>query len=181
MHQFCIDNNGIAEGPYSAKEILSMNLPLETMVLDSESGEWRPLSDYNMEDYSLLEVDEAEEFLLRTYPQGQVDRTDCIQEDPPIQQPEEEVEQDGMTEEELESWRAKRREQRAKARRSDNRANGLVTMIGGLVMGGIGVLITAISDGSVIKIGLIAVGGFMALKGLLQVISGEGDDDDNQE
>lgn len=68
MHQFYMNNNGIAEGPYSAHEILSMNLPLETMILDSESGEWHPLSDYNMEAYAIQGTDEAEEFLLNSAP-----------------------------------------------------------------------------------------------------------------
>lgn len=56
MHNFYIERNGINEGPYTAKEILTLNLPLETMILDCETGEWHPLSDYNMEAYSFLDA-----------------------------------------------------------------------------------------------------------------------------
>lgn len=64
--------------------------------------------------------------------------------------------------------------QREKNQRSENRENGLATMVIGLFMGGVGVLITALSGGSVIKIGLIGVGAYMVLKGLFQLLFGIG-------
>lgn len=76
---FSIDNNGVIEGPYTAQEILSMDLSPETRIFDSETRKWHPLSEYNMESYDTFENDEAEEFLLNSGVQPVNDCSDINQ------------------------------------------------------------------------------------------------------
>lgn len=171
MYNFYYEKNGEAIGPYSAKEMAMMQLPEDTLVTeDSLNGEWRNANEFDFDELASMEFSDYD----KPFEKNDYQFDGYVPEDTEIQQVDDENhKEESMSEEELQAWREKKRAQYAKERRTDNRFNGLGNIVGGAVTIGIGVVVTLLSGGSVIKIGLIVVGAFMILKGLIQVISGE--------
>lgn len=57
MYHFFVDINGETRGPYSAKDMLSMNLPSDTAVTeDSLNGEWYYAGSFDFEELSRNEL-----------------------------------------------------------------------------------------------------------------------------
>ncbi len=47
MHKFYIKKDNIIEGPYSAKQMLELNLMHNTLVKEECINEWLPISKYD--------------------------------------------------------------------------------------------------------------------------------------
>ena len=168
MYHFFIDRDGEIDGPYSAKDMLSMNLPADAVVTeDFLKGEWYYANSFDFEELSRNEL----------YGDDECNNTDSELREYSTTEDIENNDYESSTE--YQEWRENHREKSKKEQKEDNRWDGMAHMIGGIIICAIGVGITILSFESsssgffVVKIGAILWGIVEFFKGLSKLISGK--------
>lgn len=166
MFHFFIEKDGETLGPYSAKDMQKMQLSDDVWVTeDSLNGEWRMASEFDFDELVGME--------FADYDESEYETEMFVANDSNQQRPGGEVtEEKDIPEEGLQEWRTKRRERIAKEERRSNRFGGLLLMVVGLVVGGVGVLISVLLEDR-IMIGLILIGVFLFLGGTFSLVTGK--------